>query len=277
MKPYYKNQCGELYHCDCLDLIDELPDNNVDLVVTSPPYDDMRGIQSLSFEDFKLVAIGLKRILKDGGVIIWITGDQTIDRCETLTSSRQAIFFQEIGMKIDTMIFQKLTYLPDNRDDRYDNTFDYMFRISKSKVKTFNPIMVPTVTAGEKRYPKKGANLSESNKDKKSHRSRMETNYIITKDEKMRGNIWPYNTGMHGSNESFQTDHPASFPEKLVEDHMISWSNLGDLIFDPFAGSGTVGKIAQLMERRWIMCEIEEKYCKLIKNRMKGIFQWEAK
>ena len=62
--------------------------------------------------------------------------------------------------------------------------------------------------------------------------------------------------------------HPAVFPEKLVRDHIISWSNEGDLVLDPFMGSGTTAKVARALGRKYIGFEISKEYCELANKRL---------
>ncbi|MGA1049185.1 MAG: DNA methyltransferase, partial [Minisyncoccia bacterium] len=88
----------------------------------------------------------------------------------------------------------------------------------------------------------------------------------------IRNNIWKYQTGSNkSSSDNFAFKHPAIFPEKLAHDHIISWSNEGDTILDPFAGSGTVGKIAKQLNRDCILIEKELEYIKIAKARINTI------
>jgi DNA modification methylase len=79
-----------------------------------------------------------------------------------------------------------------------------------------------------------------------------------------RNNIWRFDTQKN-------TEHPAPFPEQLANDHIISWSNENDLIYDPFMGSGTTAKMAMLNNRKYIGSEISDKYCDMATNRIKKI------
>ena len=247
-------EINQVYRGDSAELMKKLPDNFIDLTVTSPPYDNLRKYNGYSF-DFETIAKELFRITKEGGVVVWVVGDATIKGSETGTSFKQALYFKEVGFNLhDTMIYSKLTY-PPLTHNRYEQSFEYMFVFSKGKPKTFNPIMVDCDTKGTKRPRYK------SNKEFGSAvRNRNEVDTI--KDKKQKNNVWiirPNNT---------HHNHPAIFPEKLAEDHIISWSNKRDLVFDPFAGSGTTLKMAMLNDRNYLGFEISAEYCDLINKRI---------
>jgi len=256
------NKC---YNEDCLETMKRMPDNFVDLTVTSPPYDNLRKYNGYSF-DFESIAKELYRVTKVGGVVVWVVGDATIKGSETGTSFKQALFFKDCGFNLhDTMIYEKNNYMPLNHN-RYDPEFEYMFVFSKYKVKTFNPIMVPCKTAGDfYNYAKR----SSATTNEKNSAMRKRNKLLITKDYKYRGNIWAYDTGKNKGSKDDIWEHPATFPEQLVNDHIISWSNAGDLVYDPFMGSGTTAKMAILNKRNWIGSEISKEYCSLIDTRLK--------
>ena len=238
-----------------------MPDNFIDLTVTSPPYDNLRQYNGYSF-DFENVAKELFRVTKEGGVIVWVVGDATIKGSETGTSFRQALYFKEIGFNLhDTMIYAKNNYIPLTHN-RYEQQFDYMFVLSKGKPKTFNPIKIKCKGAGQKH------NRTKSNKENGSSvRNRNEV--TETKQFKYKPNIWFLNVS------NTKLNHPAIFPEQLANDHIISWSNEGDLVYDPFMGSGTTAKMSILNNRNWIGSEISSEYCNIIEERVKKV--WEEK
>ena len=124
-------EINKIYNENCLETMAKMPDNFIDLTVTSPPYDNLRTYKGYSF-DFENVAKELYRITKIGGVVVWIVGDATIKGSETGTSFRQALFFKEIGFNLhDTMIYQKS--VPPMNDKRYQHNFEYMFVFVKDK------------------------------------------------------------------------------------------------------------------------------------------------
>lgn len=233
---------------NCLDLMKTLPDNCIDLTVTSPPYDNLRTYNGYSF-DFENIAKELYRITKEGGVIVWVVSDATIDGSETGTSFRQALYFKEIGFNIhDTMIYAKINPLPYNHN-RYDPAFEYMFVFSKGKPKTFNGIRIDTLNKGKVYVNGGGIEL-----DKKQCRRVHEKTVTEVKDTKLHTNIFYYSIG------GGDTGHPAVFPDELAKEQIISWSNKDDVVFDPFLGSGTTAIQAMFLKRHYIGFEISDDY-----------------
>jgi site-specific DNA-methyltransferase (adenine-specific) len=232
-------EVNKIYNENCLDTMARMPDGFVDLTVTSPPYDNLRKYNGYSF-DFEAVAKELFRVTKQCGVVVWVVNDSTKNGSESLTSFRQAIYFKEIGFNVhDTMIYAKNSYMP----------FEYMFVFSKfvfskGKPKTFNPLMIPSLTAGTKK------NRGGSKANENTYAERLRDEKTIVNAEK----IWFYDVGKND-----KTTHNAPFPEQLANDHIISWSNEGDLVYDPFMGSGTTAKMAILNNRNWIGSEISPK------------------
>jgi DNA modification methylase len=252
---------------NCLETMGKMPDEFVDLTVTSPPYDNLRKYNGYSF-DFEEIANELFRVTKKGGILVWIVGDATINGCESGTSFKQALYFMSIGFNLhDTMIYRKENYLPLNHN-RYDQEFEYMFVLSKGKPKTFNPLKISCKTAGAL-YNYKTRQSASSKEKKGALRQRDELK--VTNSEKYRGNVWSYSTGKNkGSNDDIAFKHPATFPEKLAYDHIYSWSNEGDIVYDCFGGSGTTAKVCDRLNRKWILSEISGEYCEIIRQRLYG-------
>lgn len=261
-----------IYNEDNLITLSNMPDNFLDLVVTSPPYDrlrDYKGFPAYNLKRHRDTAKLLYRKLKDGGVIVWVVGDSTVDGSETGTSFRQALLFKKVGFRLhDTMIYES-DKMPLNHN-RYEQVFEYMFILSKGKPKAFNPILVKTNYFGTERKYNYG-DLRGSNLEKnKAIRYRDETKQV--KEQKIKGNIFKYNTGfIHTSSDPFAFEHPAIFPEKLAKDHILSWSNEGDLVYDPFMGSGTVAKVCIELKRNWIGSEISKDYIEIINKRIEKV------
>ena len=257
-------EINKVYQGDSAVLLKEIPNNFIDLTVTSPPYDNLRDYKGYSF-DFETIAKELYRVTKDGGVVVWVVGDATINGSESGSSFKQALFFMECGFNLhDTMIYQKQPRFPDHT--RYNNGFEYMFVLSKKEPQTFNPICdVRNTTAGTTRQGSK-----ERNKDGSMRECSASKVGRTIKEYGKRNNIWKYATGYgQSTKESIAFEHPAIFPEALAKDHILSWSNKGDLVFDPFAGSGTTLKMAQLMGRNYLGFEIAEEYIPLINKRLR--------
>lgn len=247
---------------DCVEGMKQLEDNCVDCTVSSPPYDLMRKYHQFTF-NFENVAKELFRVTKDGGVVVWIVGDAVEDGSETGTSFKQALYFKEIGFAInDTMIYEKAGFVNPSRN-RYNQIFEYMFIFSKGKPKTFNPIKDrPNKWAGHTRW----GNGGRRNPD--GTMTQIKENKVYA-DFGMRTNIWRYVTGRgNTTKDKICYGHPAMFPEKLAQDHILSWSNPGDLVLDPFMGSGTTAKMAKLNGRNYLGFEISQEYCDLANKRL---------
>ena len=240
-----KITCGD--NCDLLGL---LPRECIDLVVTSPPYDDLRTYGGHTW-DFYGVAWQLKRVLKPGGVIVWVVADATKDGSETGSSMEQALFFKRLGLNLhDTAIYRKMNYTPLTHN-RYEQEWEYMFILSAGKPKTFNPLKVPCTWAGQQTWGK-----PNMYKDNSGELTRVEQTTI--NETKIKGNIFEY---LVGSTQTGKINHPAIFPEQLAKDQILSWSNPGDIVLDPFSGSGTTAKAAKELERKYIGFEINPEYC----------------
>ena len=245
-----------IYNEDCLDTMSRMKDNHIDLTVTSPPYDNLRDYKGYSF-DFESIAKELYRVTKDGGVVVWIVGDATIKGSETGTSFKQALYFKEIGFNVhDTMIYKKNNIRPLTHN-RYEQEFEYMFIFSKGKPRVFNAIKKDCV-----KQPSKDTFLVR-NADGSEKRT------IQRKKERIIGNVWQYNTGMNlSTKDKMAFKHPAIFPEQLAHDHIKTWSNEGDIVYDPFMGSGTTAKMAIANNIKWIGSEISKEYCDIIRERL---------
>lgn len=247
-----------VYNEDCLDTMSRMSDTCIDLTVTSPPYDNLRKYDGYHF-DFEKIAIELFRVMKNGGVVVWVVNDSTINGSKTLTSFKQALFFKDIGFNIhDVMIYQK-TGISNPSNVRYHQIFEYMFILSKGKPKTFNPLK-----DRKNVYQKSRGGSLRTDKTRPRRAPVKPTEYG------MRFNIWKYSNGGKGniSKDSFVHKHPAPFPEALARDHILSWSNISDIVYDPFIGSGTTAKMALETDRNFIGSEISSAYCDLANARI---------
>lgn len=245
---------------DCLDLMISFESGSVDMVLTSPPYDNLRNYNGYAFP-FEAIARELFRVVKDGGVVVWVVGDATINGSETGTSFKQSLFFMEVGFNLhDTMIFKKKNPIPQIYRRRYNNEFEYMFVLSKGQVKTHNPLLVPCLHAG---LALNGTTYKNYSKDEQKRTKLAQP----VKEMKIRGNIWEYVVGKNLEDQEAKS-HPAPFPCDLARDHISSWTNEGDIVFDPMCGSGTTCKVARELKRKYIGIDISEEYCRLAQQRL---------
>jgi len=254
-------EVNKIYNENCLDTMAGMSDGFVDLTVTSPPYDNLRiytGEMVWNEDVWKATIKELYRVTKQGGVVVWVVGDATVKGSETGTSFKQALFFKEIGFNLhDTMIWHKPNPVPQFPSiKRYTNDFEYMFVFTKGQPKTFNHLMTNCKTAGRKLNRNTHSAFSEQSAD------RPRDVITTTKETKRLTNTWEIGVG------SKNKKHPAIFPEQLANDHIISWSNEGDLVYDPFMGSGTTAKMAIINKRNWIGSEISREYCEIAEKRI---------
>lgn len=250
----------QLYCGDCVEIMKGLPNDYVDLTLTSPPYDNLRTYNGFNW-NFEDTAKELFRITKPGGVVVWVVGDATIKGSETGTSFRQALYFKDIGFNLhDTMIYHKLT--PPLTHKRYEQHFEYMFIFVKGKIVTFNPLLE------EKKWPDKRLVKQYGKRNKGDT---IDFGYASTKITKIKGNVWKYDVGGgKATRDKIASFHPAIFPEQLAHDHIVSWSNPGDLVLDPMCGSGTTCKIAKILGRRYIGIDVSDHYIEIANQRIQS-------
>ncbi|HHX24864.1 MAG TPA: site-specific DNA-methyltransferase [Thermoanaerobacterales bacterium] len=231
-----------------------ISDNFVDLTVTSPPYDNLRTYKGFVF-DYKSMLKELYRVTKNGGVVVWIVNDKTHKGSETGTSFKHALYAKDVGFNLhDTMIYAKNNPVPQIKSKRYTNAFEYMFVLSKGTPNTCNYLKEKTLHPNNKHIGKNQKSAtSKENIDRNINR--------VTKEFKIKSNIWFYNIGINQSSKDKVTNkHPAIFPEALAQDHILTWSNEGDIVLDPMCGAGTTCKMAWLNNRKFIGIDISEEY-----------------
>ena len=242
----------DLKQGDCLEILKDIPNNSIDLTITSPPYDDLRNYNSKV--DFEQLAIELYRITKNGGIVVWNVNDKIKNGSKSLSSFRQAILFNDVGFNVnDVMIWKKTNPMPQVKQTRYNQCFEYMFIFSKGKPKTFNPIMVDCKSANRE-YKSTCKKITKG-------KERVYKEFVINK-QKIENNIWAFAVSQN------KTEHPAVFPIELPLRHIKSWSNEGDVVLDPFMGSGTTGVACKELNRRFIGIELDENYYKVACERI---------
>lgn len=248
---------GEIYQENCIETMNRMPDNFLDMTITSPPYDDLRDYKGYHFP-VEEIAAGLFAKTKPGGVVIWVVADRTVKGSESLTSFEHAFTFKAAGFNVhDTMLYAKNNPIPSDCGSRYRQCFEYMFCFSKGKPKTFNPITQPIKE--EKAF--KSFRITSTGRNDLAH------DHVAPKERKVN-NIFYYNVGTSSSKDKVAFQHPAIFPERLVEDQISSWTNEGDVVYDCFMGSGTTAKVALQLRRNWLGSEISAEYVNIANERL---------
>jgi len=250
---------------NCVEVMKNFDENSIDLTLTSPPYDNLRTYKGFIFP-FEDIAKELYRITKVGGIVVWVVNDATIEGSETGTSFKQALKFMEVGFNLhDTMIFQKTNPIPQIYRKRYNGIFEYMFVFSKGAVKTHNPIKIDCLHAGLELNGTTYKNFSKGEQKREKMAKPV-------KSQKIKGNIWEYVVGKKAEDQEAK-GHPAPFPCALARDHINSWTNEGDIVFDPMNGSGTTCISALKLGRNYIGVDISEEYCEIARNRIQNYEQ----
>jgi site-specific DNA-methyltransferase (adenine-specific) len=269
-------EVNKTYNENCLETMGKMPNNFIDCTVTSPPYDDIRNynnkIKGLSDEfngysfPFEDIARELYRVTKKGGIVVWVVNDATHNGSETLNSFRQALFFKEVGFRMhDTMIYRKLNPMP-NAGKSYQQMFEYMFVFSKGSPKTTN------ISLRERSNKCEDKRTYRKKKFSRNQDGEFNENDYFVKEMVPEYNIWDFYVGWgNTTKDDVAFEHPAIFPEELVKRHIESWTNEGDLIYDPFMGSGTTSKMSILSKRNYIGSELSEEYCEIEKRRLSQI------
>ena len=271
-----ENFLNKIHLGNSVDIMREMPKNSIDLTVTSPPYDNLRTYKGKIKDDVKFddhfsfpfvdMATELYRITKPGGIVVWVVNDQIINGGESGNSFRQALKFQEIGFKIyDTMIYHK-NGAPFPETGRYSQVFEYMFVFLKGK----RPNTVNIIKDKENRWAGSTNFGKRSSRTKEGEIKKME-NFTVAK-YGSRYNVWYINNGFgYTTKDKYAYNHPASYPESLAEDHILSWSKEGDVVLDPMVGSGTTAKMAKMNNRNFIGIDLNQEYVDIAEKRIKDI------
>jgi site-specific DNA-methyltransferase (adenine-specific) len=249
---------GRIYHENCIETLRRMPDDLIDMTITSPPYDDLRDYNGYHFPVEEISELLFEKT-RPGGVVIWVVGDRTVNGDETLTSFKHALTFKDAGFRVhDTMIYAKNNPIPSDCGKRYRQCFEYMFCFSKGQPKTFNAIT--QAIKQEKAF--KSFRITKVGRNDLAH------DHVAPKERKVN-NIFFYNVGTSSSRDKVAFEHPAIFPEQLAMDQISTWTDEGDLVYDCFMGSGTTAKAAQLLKRSWIGSEISDEYIRIAEDRLR--------
>lgn len=261
----------QLYRGDCVRMLkSRVEDASIHLTVTSPPYDNMRTYNSDALERehwnwkvFCNLARELYRVTCEGGVVVWVVADAIVDGSESGTSFRQALYFKdEVGFRLhDTMIYQRQARFPEST--RYWQNFEYMFVLSRGKPRVFNCLR----DVKSKTY---GGTIHGTYRDKDGSLSRASNHGQAYREYRARDNVWRYGAGLGNSSDDDRAfEHPAIFPEALARDHILTWSDEGDVVLDPMMGSGTTGRAARKLKRLFVGIEVDKQYFQLARARVR--------
>ncbi len=251
-------EINHIYNENCIETLKQMPDDFLDMTLTSPPYDDLREYNGYEFPLKTIIELLYKKT-KPCGVVIWVVGDRTVNGSESLSSFSQALEFVNHGKFSlhDTMLYVKNNPIPSDCGKRYRQCFEYMFCFSKGQPKTFNPITQATLPG----------KAFKSFRITKTGRNDLEHDHVAPKERK-QNNIFFYNVGTSSATDRIAFQHPAIFPEQLAEDQIFSWTNEGELVYDCFMGSGTTAKAACMMKRNFIGSEISAEYVEIANERL---------
>jgi DNA modification methylase len=250
-------QIDNIYAGDCAEMLKAVPDCSIDLTVTSPPYDNLREYNGYTF-NFEAIAAQLWRVTKTGGVVVWVVADETEDGSESGTSFTQALHFKSLGFNFETMIYEVAGTGAKGSNRLYWQSFEYMFVLSKGKMNTVNLIR-------DKKNIYAGSIKNKSIGGRSEKYGKRSSGTFTIQEYGIRTNIWRY--GSRNTTDD-KTDHTAPFPEALVRDHILSWSNAGDIVLDPMCGSGTTCKQAKMLERHYIGFDVSAEYVEDARQRV---------
>lgn len=257
-------ELDRIYQSDSVEFLSSIPSDFADCILTSPPYDGLRTYEGCEWDCSGTIREAY-RVLKPGGVVVWVVSDMTKNGSETGTSFRQALAFMDAGFLLhDTMIYMKDNPPPVGGPKRYYQSFEYMFIFSKGAPKTFNAITEPR---RNKWNDKRTVRYRPVVRNKAGVFTKKEIE--INQGEVKLQNVWSYTvSGGSVSEDRYAHEHPAIFPEALARDHVITWTNPGDIIIDPFSGSGTTAKMALRYGRHFLCCDTSSTYCDLSRRRI---------
>lgn len=253
---------------DCVKGMKLIPDNSIDLIVTSPPYDEIRDYKGFSL-DLHNVGIEISRILKDGGICVMIIQDQTKNGRKTGTSFRTIVdWIDNTELDLWECCIYQRSGVPGNwwsKRFRVDHEYIPIF-IKGKRPQYFNKehMMIETLHKGIN----VGGTIRTTNGDKIEKQFK-------NKDTKCCGTIINYPTSsqesLNKNIKKIKTEHPATFPDKLASDFIQCFTKEGMIVLDPFMGSGTVAAMAKKLNRNYIGFEISKEYCDIAEQRISFI------
>jgi site-specific DNA-methyltransferase (adenine-specific) len=261
-------ELNKIYNMDCIEGMKLLPDNSIDLVVTSPPYDGIRDYKGFSL-DLHSVGVEISRILKDGGICVMVIQDQTKKGRKTMTSFRTILDWDD-NTELD--VFEICIY---NRNGTPGAWWNKRFRVDHEYIPIFIKGQKPQYFNKEhmKILPKKeGVQKSGGSRFTSGEVSE---GFISTGKPKCCGTVIKYASssqeGINKNIKKIKAKHPATFPDKLAMDFIQCFTTERMIVLDPFMGSGTVAAMAKKLNRKYIGFEINKEYCEIAENRIKEL------
>lgn len=261
----------DIYQGDCLSELQYLPDNSIDLIVTSPPYADQRkstygGVKADEYVEWFLpIAEQLLRVLKPTGTFILNIKEKVINGERSTYVLELILAMRKMGwLWTEEFIWHKKNCYPGKWPNRFRDAWERLLQFNKSK--NFNmyqdAVMVPTGDWAKTRLK----NLSET--DKRRDNSKVLSGFGKNISNWVgRDMSYPTNV-LHLATECGNKNHSAAFPEALPSWFIKLFTQEGDWVLDPFMGSGTTNIAATKLLRNSVGIELLPEYY----NHMKEIF-----
>ena len=263
-----------IYNGDCLHELKHIESDSVDLIVTSPPYADQRkstygGISTQKYVDWFLpISQELLRVLKPSGTFI-------LNIKEKVQNGERSTYVLELILKMreqgwlwtEEFIWHKKNCYPGKWPNRFRDAWERLLQFNKSK--DFNmyqeAVMVPTGEWAKSRL--KNLSSTDMIRDNSKVGSGFGKNISNWVDREM---AYPTNV-LHLATECNNKKHSAAFPSSLPEWFIRLFTQEGDLVLDPFMGSGTTNIVSQRMGRNSIGIEIQKEYCDMVEKQIQEL------
>ncbi|MBR1921447.1 MAG: site-specific DNA-methyltransferase [Kiritimatiellae bacterium] len=251
---------------DSAAVMEKFPDNSIDMVVTSPPYDSIRDYKGFS-ADLSKIGRETFRVLKEGGIAVVVIQDQTKNYGKTLTSFRLAIdWCDNAGFKLfECLIYKKLGAEGAWWNKRFRVDHEYMMVFLKGDRPAYfnkDPLKIPS---------KHGGKVMTGGGTRLTSGIRIATRAIHINPMKCRGTVWAYETAGDGSRLKHQ--HPATYPDRLPYDFIQCFCPEKGIVLDPFMGSGTTALAAKSLKRFYVGIDISQEYVDLAERRVVEDFE----
>lgn len=256
-------ELNKVYCTDCVEGMKKLPENSVDIVVTSPPYDKVRDYDGNVEFDLHATGEGIHRVLKDGGIAVMVIQDQTKNFGKSLTSFKTIIdWCDNVGFKLfECVIYRKHGVEGAWWSKRFRVDHEYMpIFLKGERPQYFNkePVKIPS---------KHGGKVLTGSGNRKTDGTTTKTVTRPINKMKCPGTVWNYL--MAGDKNPLKRKHPAVFPDKIPLDFIQVFCPENGVVMDPFLGSGSTAVAAKKLGRNFIGFEAVPEYCELAKERIK--------